>query len=144
MSGIGRTADATDVALGLTNEGDLAGFAADQNALTASEWTQAGLMDANVGSFEVGFHQTVGRALARGGRIKFNLTGMKLDRAVRFNRGPCPSLYDEAAGIGYTEWELQQIARDRYLWERTDFFLDGEQLTLEKLAEFGIRLMASE
>lgn len=83
-----------DVALGLKGSGDVGGIG---NA----GWVGAGL--AGEGPFVSRFYQALYRSTSNGGRIRFNLDGLDLDRALAVNR------FSDPFDVGVTNWELQQV-----------------------------------
>jgi hypothetical protein len=128
---------AKDVALGLARSTSgkplLQPWADRINALTNAKWIEAGF--AEEGPFVQRFYQALYRSVSGGGRIKFNLTGLDLNRAFNTPR------FSDPFDVGMTNWELQQILHNKYLFEATDFFINGSKLTPEKAAELGLRYL---
>lgn len=72
--------------------------------------------------------------ISTGGRIKFDLTKFDINKA-RSNAGQ--GLYDE--GVGYTDWEFNQVLGNENLLNATDFYRDGKFVpTSQVLKEAGI------
>jgi len=91
-----------------------------------------GLHNAPKGCFDIAFQQTLDNITGNGGRIKFNLDSLNVKNALGGN---------PLDRVGrYTEWELQQIVRNQGWFGATDFFLNGQKLTMEQLLESGIKL----
>ena len=124
----------TDVALGLrTIDGvpSLRPFGDRLGAVIDEDWARLGLHDAPPGRFDLAFRQTLDNAVGGGGRIKFNLDSLDVQKALAGN---------PVERVGrYTEWELQQIVGNRKWFEATDFFLNRRRLTVEELLQLGIR-----
>lgn len=124
-----------DVALGLrTIDGaeSLGPFGARLGASTSDDWARLGLHNAPEGRFDIAFQQTLDNITGNGGRIKFNLDSLNVKNALGGN--PLERI------DRYTEWELQQIVRKKGWFNATDFYLNGQKLSLEQLLELGIKL----
>jgi RHS repeat-associated protein len=112
-----------DVALGLRDSGDVGGVA-------NRDWIGAGL--ANEGPFVQRFYQAMYRSTSNGGRIRFNLDGLDIDRALSTNR------FSDPFDVGATNWELQQILANPRFRGATDFYLDGQVLSADRVASLGL------
>src|SRR5438128_197734 len=115
----------SDIALGLE------AFAAHVNASYMSQWLALGLYDEDVEGWGQAFEQALSRTLVAGGRFHFNLTGLDIADALKGD----PSRWVDR----HTAWELQQVVGREDWFANTIFYLDGSVLTLEQLAEHGIR-----
>ncbi len=125
----------TDVALGLSGKDNphLQPWADEIGAITNRDWIPSGL--ANEGPFMVRFYQALVKATSGGGRIKFSLDGnFDLKRALATDRNADP--FDD--GVGFTNWELQQVLFIRRFYDATDFFLGGRKLTPSEMNEHGL------
>ena len=124
-----------NVALGLTRgrQGqELTQPWADQiGAVVNRDWIAKGLADN--GPFVDRFHQALARAIARGGRVLFNLDDLSLDEA--FAAGPSADPFD----VGVTNWELLQVLRNAHYYVATDFFLGGRNLSPEEVIGFELQ-----
>jgi len=127
---------ADDIALGLTrgrNKEELLQPWADEiGALTNRDWTPNGLSES--APFVQRFYQALYRTSSRGGRVKFNLDELDLDRALSTRRFSDPF----ADGVGVTNWELQQVLHNRQFYDATDFFIGGQKLSADDVIEFGL------
>lgn len=124
-----------NIALGLeTIEGKaaLAPFAESVGGITSKDFSSALLTVAPEGRFDLTFAEALDNSIANGGRIKFNLDSLDIPKALGGN----PNVRLER----YTEWELQQIVSKPRWYGKTDFYLNGTQLTSEELAKLGIVL----
>ena len=124
-----------EIALGLKTIDDvetLSPFAAGHGASTSAEWERLGLHNAPAGRFDIAFQQTLDKITGLGWRIKFNLDALNIKHAL----GGDPT--DRMSR--YTEWELQQIVRNKKWFKSTDFYLNGQKQTEQQLLELGIKL----
>lgn len=120
-----------NISLGLKKEGDLIGFSKKfDNAPYMDEWADQGLYADGVQSFDVAFQQATDKVLSSGGRIKFNLTNFDYKKAMGAKG---KGLYDE--GVGYTDWEFNQILSNDKLLKSTDFYDKGELIPTEKVLQ---------
>ena len=123
-----------DIALGLdrgrNGERLLQPFADDLGAVGNRDWIARGLADE--APFVRRFYQASYRSTANGGRIKFNLDDLDLDRALSTPR--CSDPFD----VGVTNWELQQVLNNRQFYDATDFFIGGQKLNAEDVIGFGL------
>ncbi|MEL6866267.1 MAG: hypothetical protein AAFP19_17690, partial [Bacteroidota bacterium] len=62
------------------------------------------------------------------GKIKFNITSIDLKQA-RSLKGK--GLYDD--GVGYTQWEFNQILDNPQLLRATEFFENGVKVSTEEI-----------
>jgi hypothetical protein len=103
--------------------------------ITPEDWKLAGLCDKGVKSFDIALQQTLDNVVSRGGRVKFNLDSLDVAKA----------LAGDATAMGrfgrYTEWELQQIVRNKRWLGATDFFLDSKKLTESEILPLGIKFV---
>jgi RHS repeat-associated protein len=109
----------TNLALSLPETLEAFAKAQDSAVSVFGAWDREylGAAIGNVKEFKGLFHRISATFIANGGRLKFNLTGIK-------------------AGLeGTTTWELQQILKSPELEKSADFFLNGVQLTGAKLEE---------
>ena len=90
-----------DIALGIAEPGGRA-FAESVGAAFFRDWQALGLFDrATVQGWGGAFEQAVGTTLRAGGRIHFDLTGLRIEEALAG---------DASTWVGrYTAWELQQV-----------------------------------
>ena len=123
-----------DVALGLTRGRHgkplLKPWADKIGAVTNENWIAAGLADE--GPFVQRFYQALHRSVSNGGRIKFNLDDLNLNRALGTNR------FSDPFDVGVTNWELQQILHDRPFYNATDFYIGGQKLSPQDVIDFGL------
>lgn len=126
-----------DVALGLyrNGQGGLPRFADEVDGVPYWQWLAKGLVPGGTKSWGTKFHYVLHNTINKGGRIKFNLTGLDLDRALGTPLVPQPGK------LGMTNWELRQIMGNKRFFEATDFYLDGRLLTPEEAAELGVRFI---
>lgn len=123
-----------DVALGLdTIDGKpaLSDFARMTGAHRDNAWKGLGLHEAPLGRFDIAFEQSLNKVVAGGGKIKFNLDSLDVRKAL------CG---DPAERVGrYTEWELQQIVRNRQWLDSAEFYLNGQKLTAGEVGQLGLK-----
>jgi RHS repeat-associated protein len=131
---IGSKSD--DIALGLTRGRDgkplLQPFADDVGAVGNHDWVARGLADES--PFVQRFYQAGYRSTSNGGRIKFNLDDLNLNRALDTPR------FSDPFDVGVTNWELQQILNNRQFYDATDFFIGSEKLGAQDVIDFGLGL----
>jgi len=129
---IGSKSD--DIALGLTRGRDgkplLQPFADDVGAVGNHDWVARGLADES--PFVQRFYQAGYRSTSNGGRIKFNLDDLNLNRALDTPR------FSDPFDVGVTNWELQQILNNRQFYDATDFFIGSEKLGAQDVIDFGL------
>jgi RHS repeat-associated protein len=116
-----ETAKPISIALGLTNGKQLETFAKSVNAFHVEDWEKQGLYSNKVQSFPEAFNEATTKAVNSGGKIKFDLTNFDIERAIQAKG---KSLYD--AGVGYTDWEFNQILGDKKLLKATEFYENGK------------------
>lgn len=123
-----------DVALGLTrgrnNTPTLQPWADQIGAKTNRDWISDGL--AQEGPFVRRFYQALYKATSNGGRIKFNLDDLDLSRALNTKR------FSDPFENGVTNWELQQVLGNKQFYNSTDFFIGGQKLSAQDVADFGL------
>ena len=89
--------------------------------------------DVPPGRFDIAFQQTLDNVVARGGRIKFNLESLDVSKALAG---------DPNFRVGrFTEWQLQQIVRNKSWFSATDFYLGGKPLDAAGKAAKGLKLV---
>ena len=134
-----------DIALGLkfaNRVNILESFANEVGAAEVSQWKNLGLYGDDVASFPEAFNQTTNKVISNGGKIHFNLDNLNLAEAMAAPNDPIMLYMDRAAGgVGYTEWELQQIIRSEELWNATTFYQNLQPLTKEEAAAKGITFL---
>ncbi len=95
----------------------------------------------NMHDFVMGFDDATRVAVATGGRIRFDLTGIDVARALRVVTRSL-SKYDPVPSGQYTAWELGQIRSHPDLFHHTDFYVQhaGEyrQLAASDVTALGI------
>ena len=125
---------ADDIALGLTRgrKGQplLQPFADDLGAIGNRDWVTRGLADE--GPFVMRFYQAAYRSTSKGGRIKFNVDDLDLNRALNIPR------FSDPFDVGVTNWELQQILHNRQFYDATDFFIGTQKLRPKDVIDFGL------
>ena len=121
----------TSIALGLRNFGAgdadvLANFAKKVGAFEVNQWYKLGVDVTK--SFQNTFKEVTDLVVESGGKINFDITnlGLKETRALK-GKG----LYDD--GVGYTQWELNQILDSPALLKATDFFENGVKVSKEEV-----------
>jgi len=120
-----------NIALGLRNYmgGDantLFRFAKSVGALEVDQWAKLGVNMTK--SFQNSFKEVTDLVIQSGGKIKFDITSINLKEA-RAVKGK--GLYDE--GVGYTQWELNQILDSPKLLKNTEFFENGAKVSTEEV-----------
>ena len=128
------TNNVDDIALGLTRDKNgnqlLQPFADDLGAIGNKDWIAKGLSGEK--PFVQRFYQALYRSTSGGGRIKFNLDDLDINRALKTDR------FSDPFDVGVTNWELQQILSNRQFYDATDFFLGGQKLDLQDVIDFGL------
>ena len=123
-----------DVVLGLsrgrTREPLLQPWADDLGAVTNRDWVAKGL--SGEAPFVQRFYQALYRTSSKGGRVKFNLDDLDLNRALSTKR------FSDPFDVGVTNWELQQVLHNRQFFNATDFFIGGQKLSADDVIEFGL------
>jgi hypothetical protein len=136
MSGHGG-AVSNEVALGLTHFGTppspsiqypnpreaIEVFGKRRNAVTYYQWRNEGLTPTT--DFRFDFELAFGEAMQLAGNVHFKLDGFDLRRAWQLGQNADPY----AAGV--TNWEFVRVLLDRDVREKTSFWQNGKQVSLD-------------
>jgi hypothetical protein len=121
-----------DVALGkeyTPGRATLDQFGATIGASIYRTWGTRGLAthgSAAIAEFAERFHDAMKTAISRGGRIKYDLTGIDIARAKT-------TVGDAVPNKGITAWELRQVLSHPEYLAATDFYLQGKDGAYQKL-----------
>lgn len=117
--------EAKTISLGLAGPGwrTLTDFAEAINAPNALTWRNVGITSGKALNFEAEFMEAMNTVLKSKGRVKFNLDGFDIKRALK-NAGK--SSYDVIDNT--TNWEFNTILNNKKFKAMTDFYetVNGE------------------
>jgi hypothetical protein len=118
------------IALGLDRGREYANRLGNSGAAYYRDWQRLNLYSPTVKGWGQAFHQAVGKVLSGGGRIHFELAGVRIKEALSGD----PTIW-----VGrYTAWELQQIVANPAYRAATTFYLEGKALSAVELAKLGL------
>lgn len=129
---VGLEGQVVDIALGrqVGPKADLFKFAKEVKGSHFGNWKSLGLYSETAQTFPKKFSEALDTVIQRGGQIHFNLDDLKIRQALGGN----PHVY-----VGrYTAWELQQITRNPFWFERTTFYARDIPLSAEQVKRLGI------
>ena len=120
---------AKDIALG-TQKSGAAEWAASRGVAYFKDWKALGLYDSNVRGWGEAFHQAMGRTIAGGGKVHFELADLNVAEALAG---------DSSMWVGrYTAWELQQVVANPAYRAATTFYMKGVEMKAGALKALGL------